>query len=445
MPVHTGVVLSIYFSNFKEIAMRKNENPGVKNLTIIMIISVCIISGCDQAADHIWDNYIWNVEKNYLDPASVNTGLPIITINTEGGKIIDSRENYINAAVTISDPNDHGNDLEKTETQIRGRGNTTWWYPKKPYRIKFNDKQMLFGLTKAKSWVLLANHQDPTLMMNTIAFELGRRMELPYTNHAVHVELILNGVYEGSYVLTEQVQVGKGRVDIDEDKGFLVELDSYYDEEPKFTTSIYKLPVMIKSPEDLTNPAGYDFVKTAINELETALYNSAGPSPDSAYHDLIDIESVAKFFLINQITGNSEAGIPKSVYMYKDKGDKKKISMGPLWDFDWGFGYSGDGNVYFESSSYPVNWHPFFKRFFDDPVFVETYIKIWDQYINDIRGIVLFIEETAARLEMSRRANFSVWQWNNNPNYTNEINKMQNWWNNRISYLTNTINQLRTK
>ncbi|MHB9293352.1 hypothetical protein Holit_02473 [Hollandina sp. SP2] len=282
-------------------------------------------------------------------------------------------------------------------------------------------------------------------MMNTIAFELGRRMELPYTNHAVHVELILNGVYEGSYVLTEQVQVGKGRVDIDEDEGFLVELDRYYDEEPKFTTRIYQLPIMIKSPEDLTDPARYDFVKNVISELETAMYNNGGTSPDSTYRDLIDIESVAKFLLINEMAGNSEAGIPKSVYMYKDKGSGEKISMGPLWDFDWGFGYSGEGNVYFEDSSYPVKWHPFFKRFFDDPFFVEKYKAIWNQYYNDIRGMVSFIEGTAAKLEASRRANFAVWQWDNKPDYTNEINKMKDWWDDRISYLNNAVNTPRTE
>jgi hypothetical protein len=66
------------------------------------------------------------------------------------------------------------------------------------------------------------------------------------------------------------MQVGEGRVDIDEDEGFFVELDSYYDEEPKFRTDSYNLPVMIKSPEDLDDP-GYDFVKTAINALATAM------------------------------------------------------------------------------------------------------------------------------------------------------------------------------
>ncbi|MDR1971935.1 MAG: CotH kinase family protein, partial [Treponema sp.] len=125
---------------------------------------------------------------------------------------------------------------------------------KKPYRLKFIEKQKLFGLTKAKSWVLLANAGDKTLIRNSIAFEMGQRFDLPFTNHYIPVELVLNGEYRGSYLLTEQIQTGKGRVDIvddyDEDEDmadeYLVELDNYYDEEPKFRTSTVPFPVMIK-------------------------------------------------------------------------------------------------------------------------------------------------------------------------------------------------------
>jgi spore coat protein CotH len=163
------------------------------------------------------------------------------------------------------------------------------------------------------------------------------------------VELILNGVYEGSYVLTEQVQVGKGRVDIDEDAGFLVELDSYYDEDPKFTSTSSKLPVMIKSPEDLEDPAGYDFVKDSVNQLDNLLF--AEDFPENGYRDLIDMDTFVKFLIINEVVGNSELSYPKSAYMYKDNDKDGKICLGPLWDFDGAFCYEGNGaNVYFTNS-----------------------------------------------------------------------------------------------
>jgi spore coat protein CotH len=391
-------------------------------------------------SDHIWTEYIWKVEKGSYDPAALATGLPVIRIDTDGGQTVKSRENYIDATISISGSDNPAHDREETKTEIRGRGNTTWWYPKKPYRIKLDKKKdgNFFGYEAAKSWVLLANHQDPTLIMNTVTFELGNRMGFPYTNHAVHVELVLNGVYEGSYVLTEQVQVGKGRVDIDEDDGFLVELDSYYDEEPKFTSSASRLPVMIKSPEDLDDPSGYDFVKNSINELDNFLF--AANFPDNGYRDLIDMDTFVKFLIINEVVGNSEISWPKSAYMYRDKNGK--ICMGPLWDFDGAFSYSGNSeNVYFKNSDYRISMHPFFKRFFDDPAFVTRYKEIWNENYNEIRGMGDFIAEKGIELEKSAGANFTVWQWLNKLDYSTEISKMKSWWNARVTYLNTEINK----
>jgi spore coat protein CotH len=412
---------------------------GNRYFIALAVLGCLIISACDMLSDHIWTEYIWKVEKDYYDPAALDTGLPVIRINTAGGQTITSREDYLDARISISGAPDTEHNLEETPTTIRGRGNTTWWYPKKPYRLKFPEKQKLFGYDKAKSWVLLANHQDPTLIMNTVTFKLGEKMKLPYTNHAVHVELILNGVYEGSYVLTEQVQVGKGRVDIDEDDGFLVELDSYYDEEPKFTSIASQLPVMIKSPEDLDDPSGYDFVKDSINELDRLLF--AEDFPENGYRDLIDMDTFVTFLIINEVVGNSELSYPKSAYMYKDKGGK--ICLGPLWDFDGAFCYAGNReNVYFGDSDYRISIHPFFKHFFDDPAFVDRYKAIWNENYNEIRSIEQFIDETAQRLDASQRANFTLWRWLNQQDYSTEISRMKTWWNKRVTYLNTEINRM---
>jgi spore coat protein CotH len=388
------------------------------------------------------------IVKGYVDPGTLNTGLPIIKISTKNKQAITSKETYVPMDIQIIDPVNSGNNLELTSSDdededeevqgIRGRGNTTWGHPKKPYRLKFGKKQSLFGLKKAKSWVLLANHQDPTLLMNTIAFELGQRFGLSFTNHYIHVELVLNGVYEGSYVLTEQVQVGEGRVNIAAKKGFLVELDAYYDEEPKFKTDLYTLPVMIKSPEDLDDPAGYDFVKMAINGLEAAMKEDT--FPESGYRDLIDMGTFADFLLINEIVGNLELGHPKSTYMYKDK-DDAKISMGPLWDFDWAFGYSGSGRAYFKSPETRSGRHAFFQRFFDDPSFCAEYKKHWNDNYSKIAAITSFIEEMAIKLDRSQQANYRVWQWRDGLNYQREIAKMKAWLTQRIAYLHREINK----
>jgi hypothetical protein len=126
---------------------------------------------------------------------------------------------YVKTNIRIVDPDNPAYNLEHTDykDEIQGRENATWSWPKKSFRIKFNKKQSLFGLEEIKSWVLLAGYTDTALPENVIAFELGRRFNFPFTNHYVPVELFLNGSYQGSYLLTEQVQVGEGRVDILED------------------------------------------------------------------------------------------------------------------------------------------------------------------------------------------------------------------------------------
>jgi hypothetical protein len=370
------------------------------------------------------------------------SGLPILKIDTKDGQNITSKEDYVKTNIRLVVPDNPAYEFEHAEyaDEIRGRGNTTWVYDKKPYRIKFDRKISLFDLEAAKSWVLLANHLDPTLLMNTVAFELGRRFGLPYTNHYIPVELFLNGSYRGSYLLTEQLQVGKGRVDIDEKEGFLVEVDSYYDEDPKFRTDHYFLPVMIKSPEDLPDDAGYDFVKNSLQALDAAVFDLA--FPDNGYRDLIRMRTFVDYMLINELTGNTEMRGPKSVYMYCDKAPDTLVSIGPVWDFDWAFGYTGSGRDYFTGATgRPYReWHPFFRRFFDDPVFRIQYRARWNEMYPDIIAVENFIDEMAAVLDKSQKENFILWG-NDQVDYAAEIGRMKSWWREHVASLHIEINR----
>jgi hypothetical protein len=376
-----------------------------------------------------------------------STGLPVFKVDTKDGVSITSKEDYVKTNIAVYDPDTPEYNVEKTSysEEIRGRGNSTWEYPKKPYRIKFDKKTSLFGYEAAKSWVLLANYRDPSLIMNTVAFELGRRFNLPFTNHTTHVELFLNGTYQGSYVLTEQVQVGAGRVDIDEDEGFLAELDFYYDEDPKFKTNHYQVPVMIKSPEDLEDPSGYDFVKDAINELESALF--AEDFSESGYHNLIDLNTFIDYILIQDIVMNWELQVPASIYMYRDKGASAKICMGPLWDFDCGFGYKDDGITFFHYVEDRIPFSPrrlgwyggdkFFQQFFKDPYFCTQYKDRWNEKYAAVASIPDFIDEMAAKLQKSYVLNQEKWGKNHNA----AVTQMKTWWTQHVAFLNTDIDK----
>ncbi|MBQ9287190.1 MAG: CotH kinase family protein, partial [Bacteroidaceae bacterium] len=177
-----------------------------------------------------------------------NTGLPIVRILTPGGVDITSKDNWLGYTWLRIENADGTVDYDG-QISIRGRGNSTWNYPKKPYAIKLDKKSEILGMPKHKRWVLLANWKDRTLMRNDAAFWLSTNSGLPYTVRGQFVEVELNGKIMGNYYLCEQIKVDDNRVDITEMEaqehnpenltgGYLVELDTYYDEVNKFHSTI---------------------------------------------------------------------------------------------------------------------------------------------------------------------------------------------------------------
>jgi hypothetical protein len=402
-------------------------------MPLIIIVSLNVIC-CDNYIDSInWDN-----PKGYINAEILNTGLPIIKINTNNQKIT-STENYITADIQIVDGNDSDNNIT-TITEIRGRGNATWNnFAKKPYRLKFFEKQGLFGRTKAKSWVLLANSADDTMIRNIIAFEMGQRFGLPYTNHYIPVELVLNGEYRGSYVLTEQVQVGKGRVNIDEDTGYLVEITLRYDEEPKFRTKEILLPIVIKSPETILNSVGDNFVKQSINELVEKMFSRS--FPENGYRDLIDMDTFVDYIMIQEFLANTDFWSLGSIYMYKDTWANSKICMGPLWDFD---NTLGDPNIRISPNSEKKKrlGEVFWGKFFEDPVFSARYKERWDAHYDIIsREMPLFIDAMASKLLQSKKANHELWQGEtvDDEYYSKIIDDLKLWWKARVNFMNGEI------
>lgn len=371
------------------------------------------------------------------------TGLPIIRIDIEGGKeVVEKTKEYLKTNLTLIDTQNPKFSFSST-AGIRGRGNSTWeFYDKKPYRIKFDERVSLFGHKKAKSWVLLANYIDPTLLMNSIAFELGKRLELEHTNHGHSVELMINGTHRGTYLLTEQIQEDKNRINIDEETGFLIEMDEYFDEDFRFRSKHYQLPIMLKDPE---NDKTFSSVKKFFTKLEEELFKDF--TTKNKYKDYVDINSLINFMLVNELTANREIEYPKSAYAYKKTADEK-LFFGPIWDFDWGYGKDAKKTFnYFYS--YKVIFKPntkaskpgeaFFCRFLDDPDFRKAYQNRWNQLKSSgLLNMDDFITEEANKLEYSQQLNFSIWP--NKKNYQEQIRLMRKWMIERVQTLDKEIN-----
>ena len=103
------------------------------------------------------------------DIGNTNYTIPEIHIDIEDSLFVTSKTNYLKAYIRIN-----GNGLYADfadSVSIKGRGNTSWHAPKKPYRLKFNKKKEIFGLKKGKNWVLLAHYQRLSAM--TSAAQVG--------------------------------------------------------------------------------------------------------------------------------------------------------------------------------------------------------------------------------------------------------------------------------
>ena len=369
------------------------------------------------------------------------SAIPELTITTTDPSIaeIPSKDYYLEGTLAVNGRGGYEDYTGKTE--VKGRGNSTWGYPKKPYRLKLNKKAEICGLGKAKNYVLLANHLDPTLMLNSVAFKIGRLLELPFTNHAIPVDVVLNGIYKGSYLLTEQIEVKENRVDLDENNSVMWELDSYWDDEPKFKSTAFNLPVMVKDP-DLTTEQ-FEYWKKDFNAFTTQFAKE--PLEGNSYVDMIDIESVAKFLITFNLVHNMEINHPKSVFLHKE-GNGKYV-MGPIWDFDWAYDYEGTSNHFgryntplFSSSMNGVGT-AFFQRFLQPTRVKAIYKRTWQDFKNNkLDALLQYVDDYAVMLKPSVERNSELWE--NTRSFDTKVKELKTWLRNRADYIDSEVSKL---
>ncbi len=402
-------------------------------------------------------------QVSFQDNADVETknGYKVfaININTLDEEPVLTKENYVDCYISIDAKGEFSN--YDAQGQIRGRGNSSFkWYDKKPYRIKLNEKHKILGLDKAKKWVLLANYRDVTDLMNTFVFETAAWMGLPYTNHTRYAEVFLNGDYIGLYQITEQVEQGSNRVNINKERGLLLSLD--LDDGPElspdandnFYTEVYSMPMCVKHPdEDDLTPARLDSIKKVFATLEHAIKAKNYQLADS----LMDMESFIKYLQIQEFVYNVELSAPRSIYLFKD-GDGK-FFFGPVWDWDAGYDFDWydmyTGHTYFKSyretvmGSNPLKQNGnyrlagFFTDLFACKPFVEKYKEIWSMYSDSIvshnwaqmEKYLTYLNDGPLKRDLQR---FPISGFDP----ATETAKMKNWLENRRDYMDNLIKNI---
>ncbi len=386
--------------------------------------------------------------EDYIVDLAKFTGLPIIYLKTDNGLAIDSKEEYRTGFVTIDGGRNYTN-LVETSMKIKGRGNSTWYVdPKKPFQLKFSNKVQMLDMPEDKTWILLAEYSDKTMIRNTISFEMGYLSKLDWTPKSAFSEVYINNQYNGTYNISQKVEEGSNRVALG-NTGYLLEIDQLERLDPEdvyfYTTDFL---INIKEPSLDYNSAEYNYAKDLLNEFEGVLKSNQFKDPNIGYAKYIDIDSFIDWYLISEITKNQDSKSFSSIFLNVITGEK--IKMGPLWDFDLAF-----GNVNYSECEYPegfwVKDHKWYARLFQDPAFVAK-VKTRFLYFRENQNFILDkMDSYANYLKWAQQENDDKWNtigvyvWPNSVvlgSYEAEVTHLKNWYTTRMNWLNTAYNGL---
>lgn len=372
--------------------------------------------------------------------------LPVIRIDTSGIPI-DSKSTYVRSTIGI-DPNGSEFDAFSGTAGIRGRGNSTWAAEKKPYRIKLDAKSAVLGIPAERDWVLLANYYDRSHLRTDFAMAAGRIAEVPFTPTIRHVEVVLNGEYQGVYTLTQQTEVGADRVDIDEMRstdnegtaltgGYLIEIDERRDyltpesseaDQRQVIDLVKGYPLVVKSPDLTVEQRAY--IESHIRAFETTLFGDDFADPVDGYRRLLDVDSFIDHYVVQELTRNIDS-FRLSTYFTKRRGDDR-LYFGPLWDFDLSSG------TFFYTPTSPEGWYansssPWVTRLFEDGELRRATADRWSALRDDFSDLIDTLEGKGADLRPAVLNDAERWAYG--ISYLDEPSYISDWLRSRVAWL----------
>lgn len=411
--------------------------------------TVTVVAEDGSSADY---NIIFNCPQ-------INTELPVLHMKPD--YLISSKDNYVDTYIQLYDktPESTGegwwDSAEKGKIEMRGRGNSTWGLPKKPFRMKFTEKFSPIGLNhaKEKSWVILAQDMDKSLLRTHLAFEYSRILFNAADNYH-HEKAVLftpcsrfinvyltgdyydsstgrtrymDGEYLGVYQMSDQVQRADGRIAVDKLKasdgadpekitgGYVIEADLH--EGNHYTSKGIKLTYKYPEDDDF-DQAQYDYITDFINQAEAALYGSNYKDTENGWRKYFDEKTLADFIIVKEFVGDLDGYT--STYMYKRRG-YDKLFFGPIWDCDKG--WNNDKRVpHYEYQPleslmiYAGFWMPpyvnndWFHRLWTDETFRAFVAKRWADKKEELKAVTSkVLAEVPADMAKAIEANFEVW------------------------------------
>lgn len=367
---------------------------------------------------------------------------------------------------------------------IEIRGSSSQFFDKKGYGFETREEDgsnrnvELVGMPKENDWVLNGPYSDKSLIRNALTYELGRSMGR-WAPRTRFVELNINEVYQGVYVLMEKIKRDKNRVNIaklddtdtdpqDITGGYLLKIDkttggiATYSWQGEFGDII-----QVEYPkEDAYLPAQAAYIANYMTAFEKTLRTMQFTNEDSlGYRHYIEPSSFIDFLIVNEVAKNVD-GYRLSTWLYKDREGRgeDRLQMGPLWDFNLAF-----GNANYCTGGGPEGWvlnfnqicprdgwviNYWWDRLLSDPQFQEELVERWFALREDefsTQRVLARVDAMVAEIGPAAQRNFDRWEvlgeyvWPNSyigNTYQQEINFLKDWLRDRLVWIDQNIENI---
>ena len=475
-----------FSGNFKPVGQMGLVNNG-SNPNGTWYFQVYDSYGADQGNVVQFSLTFGNNPASYF--ALLSSLLPIVEINTNGNAIADDPKVMADMKIIYNGPGIRNYTTDTTTDYdgtigIEYRGNYSASLPQKPYAFETWDSLgnarnvSLLGMPTENDWLLIANYNDKSFARNVLPFHFFDEMG-HYSIRSRLVDVVLDGNYQGIYLLCEKIKRDVNRVNIanlnpteinapDVSGGYMLKID-YWDNSNSWelnyspincpTAAVNMVYVDPKASEIVPQQANY--IQNYINDFETALYSSTFDNPQIGYRKFIDVGSFIDYFLVNEVTRNID-GFKKSRYFSKDKdlldGTLTRLKAGPVLDFDWsqkdidGGSQNGAGFIYpiCDQDVVPPGWYV---RLFEDPAFANEVRCRYNELrasIFDTSAIQAKIDSVALVVNESQHWHYKVWGNMGvatgtgevqapSQSYAAEIQKLKDWYTRRFAWLDNNM------
>ncbi|MFK8045962.1 MAG: CotH kinase family protein [Crocinitomicaceae bacterium] len=372
--------------------------------------------------------YSCTEQKNELKEHCTELGVfPQINIVIEDSTITKSKYS-IGSLTSINTAECSTTELE---INIKGRGNTSWSFPKQSYQIKLSRPSPLLNLPASKKFILIANYSDKSMLRNELAFSLSRMSKLDWTPTSQFFELTINQQYLGVYQLVQKIEISDNSLNTD----VLVEIDHkerLHNDDVFFETKNH-----LYCFKDFANDSNHHSfgAKNYITKAETSILTGEN------YKQYYDATALADWYIINEIAKNNDALFNSSVYFHFKY--EQQIQMGPVWDYDISFGninYNGNDST----DGFFIKNATFFKQLFKNDNFIVLVKKRFQYFYSQKKSILQEIDNNAKMIKDAAKRNFAKWPilgkyvWPNNyvgNSYQEEVDYLKFWLNARMDWL----------